>query len=332
MQRACLQESIASFPLLCAWVCELQPGMSAEEAQRDMAKKLTAILIRQLRLSGFWEPNDIADCGNNLFMLMEKKLREPVEFVVDKVLCRAAESGQTPLPESTVLHLLRAVPFYILVRHSELQSSRKFCARLLNLEDGTEVLGVPDLSCAEDGNLPIQLAYPTFRHEQHVRVELLPEGDAAYAYAAHVQAIRHESFEIRMGFVASTARYIARDHLRARKKERDLTPLEDLPPWGHASPVDPGQDIEFLSAKRAVGTLPRELRAQLAQRYVKGLSWSEIAGLRNVTEVKVRKDDSRVLNRLSEAIVASKPGAPEGAVPRVVRWLKEMLPTILERL
>src|SRR5205823_6295313 len=96
----------------------------------DLEKKLTAILIRQLRSSGFWEPDDITDCGHNLFMFMENKLREPVEFVVDKPLCMAADDGQVPALDGTVLHLLRAKPFTIVVRHPELRSSRKFRAWL----------------------------------------------------------------------------------------------------------------------------------------------------------------------------------------------------------
>jgi len=37
------------------------------------------------------------------------------------------------------------------------------------------------------------------------------------------------------------------------------------------------------------------------------------------------------MEKLAEAFVAGVPEAPKGALPRVVKWLKEMLPQILER-
>jgi hypothetical protein len=327
MRRAHFSESLPSFPRFCAYVCELQPGVSAEEAQEKLGRKLTAILVRQLKLSGCWEPNDLTDCGTDLLMFIEKKLREPLEFDVAAV---AADRGRVPVLERTAMHLLRPESFAITVGHAEFRSSQRFGVQLRNLADGSDIISFPDLSCGESKSASIRLAYDALRHEQDVLLELIPEGEGRIAFYARVLPVRHESFQVRMGFVAKSARYIACAHLRAARKGRAVLPLEDLPPAQHPGRLDPRQDIAWLTAKREIERLPKELLAELLQRQGSTLSWAEIARLREASEVTLRKGDSRTFQRLIKAFFAGQSGVTRGMMRGAVKWLKDMLPQILE--
>jgi hypothetical protein len=331
--RELLSGQLASFPLLCTWIRELQPRGAAQEDGdiRENERKLTAILIRQLRQFGFWETGDLCDCRNNLFMLMERKLGESMEFVVDKVLYAPEERLPMQAIELTALHLLRREPFAIVVRHPDLRSAPRYCGRLRDMADGSEVATLNELACVEDKGVPIPLPYDSLRHEQDALVILVPDDVGELAYYCGVRAVRHESLAIRMGFLVATARNMAREHARAGRKWRVLSPLEDLAPGNFPGRADNSHDAALLAAIQLVRRLPKRLHEQLVERYVDGLSWSEIAKRRKATEVKVRQDDSRTLRKLAQPFVATQPEARPGAVSRVVKWLKEMLPRILER-
>jgi hypothetical protein len=270
-------------------------------------------------------------CRHDVYMLLERKLREPLEFSVDSVRCDPAHRVQLDAIEAEVMHLLRAEPFAIIVCHADFEASSTFCASLHDIEDGGEIVTCSSLPCMQERLVAIRLAYGALRHEEEAFLELSPAGHITWLYYARVKAICHESFAIRMGFLTSAARKIVLKHSFKERKERDLTRLADLPPWREPGRRDSGQDVALLAAKRAIKRLPKDLLAQLRQRYIEGRAWSEIAQLRGVTEVKVRKDDSRLMEKLAEAFVAGVPEAPKGALPRVVKWLKEMLPQILER-
>ncbi len=209
---------------------ELQDRGGAQEdgSLPEDERRLTAILVRQLRQFGFWETEDLCDCRNNLFMFMERKLGESMEFVVDKVLCAPEERLGMQAIELTALHLLRREPFAIVVRHRDLRSVPRYRGRLRDMEDGSEVATVTELACVEDKGVPIPLPYETLRHEQNALVILATDDDGGLAYYSGVRAVRHESFAIRMGFLVATARTMAREHARAGRKWRDLSYLEDL--------------------------------------------------------------------------------------------------------
>jgi DNA-directed RNA polymerase specialized sigma24 family protein len=66
--------------------------------------------------------------------------------------------------------------------------------------------------------------------------------------------------------------------------------------------------------------------------YVDGCSWAEIAEEFAASEDTVKKNVSRALIKVSDAILAGETEATKGAEGRVVRWLKEMLPRIPVRL
>jgi hypothetical protein len=135
---------VASFPSFCAWILELQPGASQEEIQR-IAERLKPILVRQLRKSTQWrqvEAADIMDCQYDVLMFLEKRLREPMEFVV-KVLRMGTEYLQFELPHVKVMHLFRAEPFAIIAHHSDFRPSRRFRASLRILRLAAKSLRPP---------------------------------------------------------------------------------------------------------------------------------------------------------------------------------------------
>jgi hypothetical protein len=101
MGRDSARAHIDAFPLFFAWIGETQPDVPVEDIQTRTWNKLTAIVIRQLRSLGPWEPEDLTDCRNNVFILMERKLGHP-----------------------TALHLLRAEPFSIVVLHPDIRPPR----------------------------------------------------------------------------------------------------------------------------------------------------------------------------------------------------------------
>jgi hypothetical protein len=330
-------EDIASFPLLYAWIQELQPGESPEEARRGLENKLRAILTNRLRRTGPVDRDDVTDCRNDVYLLLERKLREPMEFSVDSVRCEPAERPRLDGFEAQVMHLLRAEPYAIVVRHPDFEVSMTFRAELHGADDGGEAVLIRNIACTQERRVAIGLAYRALRHEQEALVEVTPEDEVkledkvASDYYARVKAVCHESFAIRMGFVTATARNIVFEHRRREGREGNLSHLDDLPSWKEPGRRDEGQDAALLALKRSIRRLPATQRARLRERYIEGRAWSEIAQTRGASEVKVRKEDSRLMEGLADAFVLGVAEAPKGAAARVVKWLKEMLPLILER-
>jgi hypothetical protein len=190
---------------------------------------------------------------------------------------------------------------------------------------------IQDLTCREEKRLPIPVAYELLKHEQNALLELTPQAAPELAYCAGVRAVHHESFAIRMGFVAGTARRLVLEHRGAIGNASEVSSVEELVPERYPAAVDQNHDAALLSAERAIRRLPAASRNQLIERYVDGLSWAEIARKRKVTEVKARQDDSRLMKELAKAFVPLNVEVGKQAVPRVVKWLKEMLPRVLER-
>jgi hypothetical protein len=316
---------VASFPSFCAWILELQPGASPEEIQR-IAERLNPILVRQLRKSTQWrqvEAADIMDCQYDVLMFLEKRLREPMEFVV-KVLRMGTEYLQFELPHVKVMHLFRAEPFAIIAHHSDFRPSHRFRASLRDSAAGGEVAAASGVSCEESGRVPIRLAYETLRHEQVATLELLAEEEVSFGYYSGVKTVRHESFDVRMGFVVETARLMARNRAWKERKQKAEILMEDM----SAVPAvrdGSGQQFAEILARKAVSGLSPTLRDQLYQHYVDGVSWTVIADRHKTTADNVKKGASRALNKVAEAIVAGEPGAAGGAVERVVKWLHDML-------
>jgi hypothetical protein len=323
--------AIASFPLLCAWLNKFRPEISTEQTGRALEDKLKVIITNQLRRSGYFDKDDVTHCRNDIYMVLERKLSEPMEFRVDGVQCEPAERAQLGALKTEVIHLLRPEPFAILVRHADFEPSSNFCARLRDTKNGAEVVTISRIPCGQDQRVPIRLAYRALDHEQDAFVELSRDGDIAPPYCVRVKAVCHESFAVRMGFVVSTARNIVLNHCGKDFEDRNLTRLDDLPYWRQPGRRDDGQDVALLALKSAIKLLPRGLQTRLRQRYIEGLSWSEIAQLLGMSEAQVRKEDSRLMEKLAGAFVSSVPAAPKGALARVVRWLKEMMHQVLER-
>jgi hypothetical protein len=316
---------VASFPSFCAWILELQPEGSQEGIER-IAERLQPILVRQLRKSKQWrqvEPEDIIDCQYDVFMFLEKKLREPMEFAV-KVLRIGAEDLQVEPNHVKVMHLFRAEPFAIVAHHPDFQPSHRFRACLRDSAADGEVTATSGVSCGENGRVPIRLAYETLRHEQVATLELLAEEEVSFGYYSGVKSVRHESFDVRMGFVVETARLMARNRAWKERKQNAEILMEDM----SAVPAvrdNSGQRIAEILARKAVSGLSPTLRDQLFQHYVDGVSWTVIADRHKTTADNVKKSASRALNKVAEAIVAGESGAARGAVERVVKWLQDML-------
>ncbi len=325
------QGSVTSFPLFFAWIQELQPGKTLEETARVTQEKLTAILSRKLSKFGLRTHDDIIDCLNDVLLFMEKRLGSPMEFPVKSVLRRAGKIEARSL-EVKIIHLLRPLPYAIVLCHPSLEPPATFRARLRDVKDGTEVAAVGDLACVKEKRVPVHLSYDALDHEQSAVVELLPEGDFTTAYRSTVKAVRHESFPIRMGFLASSARNLALEHARRRRGPRALS-IEELPTADIPAPGDEArQQVAVLIARRAIDSFPATLRKQMFRHYVDGCSWAEIAEEFAASEDTVKKNVSRALIKVSDAILAGETEATKGAEGRVVRWLKEMLPRIPVRL
>jgi RNA polymerase sigma factor (sigma-70 family) len=135
-----------------------------------------------------------------------------------------------------------------------------------------------------------------------------------------------------MGFLASSARNLALEHARRRRGPRALS-IEELPTADIPAPGDEArQQVAVLIARRAIDSFPATLRKQMFRHYVDGCSWAEIAEEFAASEDTVKKNVSRALIKVSDAILAGETEATKGAEGRVVRWLKEMLPRIPVRL
>jgi hypothetical protein len=330
MGRDSARAHIDAFPLFFAWIGETQPDVPVEDIQTRTWNKLTAIVIRQLRSLGPWEPEDLTDCRNNVFILMERKLGQPMEIEVRAVRC-SAEFFRSLGVDPTALHLLRAEPFSIVVLHPDIRPPGQLRAWLRDHDDDRVITVIQDLTCREEKRLPIPVAYELLKHEQNALLELTPQAAPELAYCAGVRAVHHESFAIRMGFVAGTARRLVLEHRGAIGNASEVSSVEELVPERYPAAVDQNHDAALLSAERAIRRLPAASRNQLIERYVDGLSWAEIARKRKVTEVKARQDDSRLMKELAKAFVPLNVEVGKQAVPRVVKWLKEMLPRVLER-
>jgi hypothetical protein len=314
-----------SFPLFCAWILELQPAVAQEETQ-SIAEKLKPILVRQLRKSTQWrqvDAEDIVDCQNDVFMFLEKRLREPMEFAV-KVLRMEAERLPERPDHVKVMHLVRAEPFAIIVHHSDFRPSHRFRARLRDTGAGSEVAENSGLSCEDNGSVAIRLAYETLRHEQVAVLELFPDDGVSFGYYSGVKTVRHESLDVRMGFIVETARLMARNRAWKERKKRAEVLMEDMS-GVPAMQDSAGQKFAEILARNAVSRLSPALREQLYQHYVGGVSWVEIADRHKTTADSVKKGASRALNKIAGAILAAEPRAARGAVERVVEWLREML-------
>lgn len=322
---------IAGFPYLCAWIHELQAGTDFKEAVRILEKVVTAIVVSKLRRSGIRDGDDIEDCRNKVLMLVEKRLREPMEFNIAAVTSSQDSSWQLA-EKAHVLQLLRPEPFTLGVCHPDLRKSETFHARFRDVGDGSEVVSALDLSCAEDGRVSIRLPYDTFRHEQVAVMQLSQNGSAGLSYGVVIQARRRDSFENRMRFVTATAGNVARESVRPWRNERELR-VDDpkgvrlVPTQGHEA----RQHVYRLLAKRAIAELPRSLYDQIVAHHIDNRSWAEIAAAYGISEAKARQDVSRALSALAAQIVACEPEAKNGAVQRVVQWLKDMLPYLVER-
>src|SRR5580692_6975794 len=98
-------------------------------------------------------------CRHDVYMLLERKLREPLEFSVDSVRCDPAQRVQLDAIEAEVMHLLRAEPFAIIVCHADFEASSTFCASLHDIEDGGEIVTCSSLPCMQERLVAIRLAY-----------------------------------------------------------------------------------------------------------------------------------------------------------------------------
>jgi len=324
-ERQRISDLVASFPSFCAWLLELQPGASEEEIQR-IAERLKPILLRQLRKSTQWrqvEAADIMDCQYDVFMFLEKRLREPMEFAV-KVLRMGTGYFQVEPPHVKVMHLFRSEPFAIVAHHPDFRPSHRFRASLRDAAAGGEVAATSGVSCGENGRVQIRLAYETLRHEQVATLELLAEEEVSFGYYSGVKTVRHESFDVRIGFVVETARLMARNRAWKERKQKAEIQMEDMSTLPAVQDRS-GQEIAEILARKAVSRISPSLRDQLYQHYVDGVSWAAIADRHKTTADNVKKGASRALKKAAEAIVAGEPGAAGGAVERVVKWLHDML-------
>lgn len=319
-------ELAVSFPLFCAWVHELQPESSpAEEIQR-VADKLRPIILRRLP-----DPDYFQDCRNDVFMFLEKKLGGPMEFAVKVFRMDPGCSNMQPHPVK-VMHLLRVDAFAIMAHHQDFLPFHRFRAQLMDFGESGKVAAKSDLSCGEDGRVCVRFPYDTLQHEQAAMLDLLPDATASVRYYSGVKAVRHESFDVRIGFVVATARLLARNRAwkesETRNREVSLEDMSVIPETRQNGADDRSADI---LARKAVGSLPPKLRDQLHQHYVKGVPWATIAERYHMKDEVLRKHASRALNEIAESIVGEHPGAAKGAVERVAKWLQEMLPRVWPR-
>ena len=262
---------------------------------------------------------------------MERKLGEPIEVEVRAVRC-SADLFRSLAVDPTTLHLLRAEPFSIVILNPDIRPAEQLSAWVRNYEDGHEIVAIRDLTCREEKRLRIRLAYGLLQHEQNALLELTLQSAPDSTYCAGVRAVHHESFAVRMGFVAGTARRLVQEHQGSTSRAKgSLSSVEDLAPELYPGTLDQNHDTALLSAERAIRRLPASSRNRLMERYVDGFSWAEIAEKHKVTAVKARQDNSRLMTELARAFVPSNEKVGARAVPRVVKWLKEMLPRILER-
>jgi hypothetical protein len=319
------RELAVSFPLFCEWIRELQPGTSPEDAIQRVVDKLKPIIVRRLP-----DADQFQECQNDVLMLLEKKLGEPMEFSV-KVFRMVPESPVTEPHSARIMHLLRADPFMIVARHQELAPIRKYSARLLDVGESRELAAASGLACLHHGIVSIRFPYEALQHEQVAMLNLLSEAESPFVYYYCVKAVRHESFDVRMGFVVGTARLSAKNRAwkesEARNKEVLMDDMSAIPATEGASVVHTAD----LLARKAVSGLSPKMRDQLHLHYVRGVPWGAIADRYNMKEDVLRKHASRALNEIAESIVAAHAGATKGAAERVVRWLYEMLPRIWQR-
>jgi hypothetical protein len=139
-----------------------------------------------------------------------------------------------------------------------------------------------------------------------------------------VKSVRHESFDVRMGFVVETARLMARNRAWKERKQKAEILMEDMSAVPAVRDRSANGSPRFWRAKQSAA-FRRQLQDQLYQHYVDGVSWTVIADRHKTTADNVKKGASRALNKVAETIVAGEPGAADGAVERVVKWLHDML-------
>ena len=317
-------ELAAAFPYFCQWIHELQPEtIPAEELQR-VADRLTPIILRQLP-----DPDDFQDCRTDVFLFMEKKLSGPMEFAI-RMLRNGPDRPKTQPTAVKSLHLLRAERFEVLAHHEDFLPSQKFLARLAVVA-GTDRASLFELSSGGDGRVRIVFAYEALQHEQVVVLDLLPQPQSASGYYHYVKAVRHSTFDIRMGFVVETARLVARNRAwKERESRKNEVLMDDMSAIPSPETGAAGHSADTL-ARKAVRRLSPELREQLHLHYVGGVPWTAIADRYGAREEVLRKKASRALHEVAESIVAQHPDATRGATERVVKWLYETLPRIWQR-
>jgi RNA polymerase sigma-70 factor (ECF subfamily) len=104
------------------------------------------------------------------------------------------------------------------------------------------------------------------------------------------------------------ARNAGLNALRARRKVDDLPRIQQAASDGVPAQVAAAERAE--AARRALATLDPEDRALLLQRVGLGMKASELAKLAHCTERTVRNRLCAALERLTEALLATKGGQP----------------------
>lgn len=302
-------------------------GVEIEETATWLDQTVTLIVVSKLRRFGLRD-HDVDDCRNDVLMFLEKRLQEPLQFELSKPVYVPPTSWRSAGKDQlNVLQLLRREPFTVSMRPRGLSRSEKCSAQFQDGESGTELVTIPEISWVEGGLLSARLPYERFEHEQIFIVALLPNGGTEVVSRFAAKVLKRETFESRMRFITATAQNRAREYVRPVKKERNR--LVDNPDAVelYSAPVDEEkQHIASMLAEQAISQLPPRLLKLARAHHIENRSWAEIAHSCGISESKAKKDYSRAVRKVAKKIVETEPEAAQGAVHRVVRWLKDMLP------